>query len=452
MSGPASASPADRQRVLALQSVAAPPEVSRFMLWLETLALPLIAIGLAWWLRPNDPTLAEASFPWLWLAPVLVALRYGVLPGLLAIMPLLANWFLASSLLGDSGAFPQGHFFGGILLTLLCGEFADIWRERNARIEETNLYMAERVSRLTRRHLLLNLSHDRLEQEMLTRPGSIRDALVGLRDRVFAAREAEELPAAAELLEILAQYTNIQAAALYPADANGNFRLAAPLLTIGEPAPLDKNDPLLTAALERRELTHVAAASSAAGHAGNQLVIAPVLDSSQQLLAILAVSKIPFFSLHVENLQLLSVILGYYADSARGAPVLAEVRRRLPAIPPMFAEELGRMLALRQRFGIASHIVVLTLNGANGMAIAEQFLHIKRGLDLYWQTRIAGIPKIALLMPFATPAGKEGFLHRLEAWLRARFGGDFATLEVDVHAIDLAVGDPIAELQRLLER
>lgn len=441
-----SASKPNRWR--ALQDIAAPREVSPRLLWLEALAIPLIGIGLAWWLRPTDPTLTQTSFPWLWLAPVLVALRYGVLPGLLAIAPLLANWFLAAQLLGVTGAFPQGHFFGGILLVLLCGEFADVWHERNARIEETNLYMAERVSRLTRRHLLLNLSHDRLEQEMLTRPGSIRDALVGLRDSIFSAGGGESLPALAELLDILAQYTNIQAASFHPVDPARPRRVAPPLRTIGEPAPLADDDELLQTALEHGELTHVAESSTAHPHKSNQLVVAPVVTSDRQLLGVLAVSKLPFFSLNVENLQLMSVILGYYADSVRSAPLLAEIRCRMPTIPPMYAEELGRMLALQQRFGIDSQIVVMRFKDASGKQIADEFPHIKRGLDLFWRTDVAGVPTLALLMPFATPSGKEGFLLRLEKWLQARFGGDFETLDVSLYAIDFATHDVVAELQR----
>lgn len=431
-------------RLQALQESAVPREVSPRLLWLETFAIPLIGIGLAWWLRPADPTLLHASFPWLWFAPALVALRYGVLPGLLAITPLLGNWFLASHLLGDAGPFPQGHFFGGILLTLLCGEFADVWRERHVRIEETNLYMAERVSRLTRRHLLLNLSHDRLEQEMLARPGSLRDALVTLRDHIYKSQEGERFPALDELLEILAQYTHIQAAAFHPVAASG--LLDPPLRTIGEPEPLRQEDELLRAALEQATLTHVAQSSASLAHDSNQLVVAPVVTSDQQVLAVLAVSKIPFFSLNVENLQLMSALLGYYADSVRNAPDLAEIRRRLPTIPTLFAEEMGRMRALQQRFGIDSHIVIMKFPGALGEQIVEQFPYIKRGLDLHWQTQVNGVPAIVLLMPFATPAGKEGFLLRFDKWLQTRFGGDLKSLGVSWVALDFATHDPVAKL------
>lgn len=438
----------EKSTLLALREAAVPRDVSPKMVWLETIAVPLGGAALAWWFRPDDPVLSSADFPWLWLAPVLVALRYGSLPGLLAIAPLLANWFLADRLMNDIGAFPQSHFFGGILLTLLCGEFADVWRERTVRLEETNVYLSERVSRLTRRHLLLNLSHDRLEQEMLMRPGTIRDAIVSLREKILNSDRPDGFPALAELFEILGQYTNIQAASFHAVDAAQGNRISAPLYTLGTPAPLSADDELLKMALEEGELVHVADFSSVSTKASNQLVIAPVMASNRQILAVVAVSKIPFLALQAENLQLLSVILAYYADNLHSAPNLAAIRRHLPSIPPLFGDELWRMLALQERFGIDSHIVVMKFRGSIGDQIVGEFLGIKRGIDLYWQTVVDGLPTIAVLMPFTTPSGKEGFLGRIEKWLRTRFGGDFETLEISVRAIDLAGSDPLTALQR----
>ncbi len=440
--------PPIKDRLLALAARVAPHEVSRQTFWIEILAIPLAAIAFAWLLRPADPTLIQASFPWLWFAPVLIALRYGVMPGLLASVPLLANWFVAASFLGDGGAFPQGVFFGGILLVLLCGEFGDVWRDRNTRLEETKIYMAERVSRLTRRHLLLNLSHDRLEQEMLTRPGSVRDALVQLRNGVLNNREEDALPVAAELLQILAQYTNVQAASLHRLDRLDDEHIGPPVVTLGDPAPLADEDELLRMALDTGHLAHVADFATTSPHASNQLVVVPVMASDEQPVAVLAISKLPFFSLNVENLQLISIILGYYADSVHSAPALAEVRSRMPSIPAMYADELVRMMALQKRFGIDSQVVVMVFRDARGDEIAEQFLRIKRGLDLYWQTHVNGAPVIAVLMPFASTAGKEGFLQRIGGWLRQRFGGDFEALNITLHIIDFARHDPVTALQK----
>jgi len=436
--------------VQAFRFLAVPPEVSRTAFWIETFAIPLAALTMTWLMRPNDPTLIHANFPWLWVAPTLVALRYGVMAGLLATTPLLANWFMASYLLGDIGPFPQGHFFGGILLVLLCGEFCDIWRDRQAQLEEVHAYLAERVSRLTRRHLLLNLSHDRLEQEMLTRPGSLRDALVRLRDKILSSRKEDPLPAAEELLQILAQYTHVQAAALHLIDARSGH-ISPPILTLGDPVPLSPHDALLRAALESGQLAHVAEFSSIDSDETHQKVVVPVLASDQTLLAVLAVSQLPFFALNVENLQFMAIILGYYADGVQSTPAMAQVRERIPTLPPLFADELVRTIALQKRFNIDSQIVVMHFKGEYGNEIVEELVRIKRGIDLYWQTYVADAPMLAVLMPFATPAGKEGFLNRIRNWLHGRFNGDFETLSIALHTIDFATQDPVAELELLVK-
>ena len=50
---------------------------------LEALLLPAAALGLGLLWAPQDPLQTQgAGFPWPWLAPVILALRYGPLPGL----------------------------------------------------------------------------------------------------------------------------------------------------------------------------------------------------------------------------------------------------------------------------------------------------------------------------------------------------------------------------------
>ncbi len=427
----------------------APREVSRGAYWGETFALPSIAIVLAWLMRPEDPTLASATFPWLWFAPVLVALRYGVMAGLVAGALLVVNWYLTALLVGDPGPFPQSHFFGGILLTLLCGEFADLWHDRHQQLEETNLYLVERVSRLTRRHLLLNQSHDRLEQEMLVRPGSFRDALVQLRDQILHQSNNAPLPAAAKLLKILAQYTNIQSAFFYAIDPR-NGRIGNPVAQLGKPEPLTEDDALWRLAQESGQLAHVADRAAGSEERTRQKVVAPLLASDQTLLGVLAVSELPFFSLNAENLQFMAIILGYYADCVHSAPAVAYARRRIPSMPVLFAEELVRLIALHKRFGINSQIVVFYFKPDQGQEIIEELLRLKRGIDIYWPTVVGETPVLVALLPFASLANKEGFLNRIENWLRSRFGGDFEMLTIAIHSIDFSRQDPVAELERLV--
>ena len=90
----------------------------------ETLLLPMIALalGLAW--NPDDPLWSAARFPWSWLAPVILALRYGPLAGLGGATVLLLGWLLLN--VGHFDSFPQVFFLGGLILVMLVGEFSSL--------------------------------------------------------------------------------------------------------------------------------------------------------------------------------------------------------------------------------------------------------------------------------------------------------------------------------------
>ena len=438
------------------KALLAPEFVAARGRWLEVVCIPLLVVALAWVWSPEDPMLLKAAFPWLWFAPALVALRYGVMAGLLAGMVLLINWLLANAwnvaaIVGTE--FPRDYFFGGGLLILLTGEFSDVWRDRIARLDETNLYVTERLSRLTKRHLLLNISHDRMEQEMLARPGSLRDALASVRNVVLVAdKEYNALPGLPELLNLLAQYINIEAAAVYRVEEkNGRILLGEVQQSIGAPNPLDANDELFELMVETRSMAHVAGRDVSLERHSNQLIVAPLIASNSQIVGVLAVTKLPFYALNVEALQMMSVILGYYADHILNSDDVARLRKHLPTIPVPYAEELARMVRLQRKVGITSHIVVMTFTGSFKEEIPAQFLGIKRGLDLYWQTFVNGNPIIAILMPFASASAKDGFFQRIEDWLQNTFGGNSDALHIRYRVIDISVEDPIPALVKVMQ-
>ncbi len=440
-----------RLRQLVSPETLAPEHGAPLSQWLETFALPAIAIGLAWWAAPQDPLLIKATFPWLWLAPVLVALRYGVMPGLISSTLLLGNWVLADSLGRVPVEFLQNFFFGGGLLVLICGEFSDVWRDRILRMDETNIYITERLSRLTQRHLLLNLSHDRLEQEMLARPGSLRDALAKLRSAVIESTDDAALPGVEGLLQLLTQYVNVESATLYTINrSTKGWELGPAVGTLGEPIALTRDDPLLARALEQGRLIHIADYEVSLERQSRQLIVAPMVAGDKSIIGVLAVSRLPFFSLTVENLQMLSVILAYYADNVHGASDTLKLQQRLPTMPVMYAQEFSRMLSMQRRVRLSSQIVVMRFVGERREEIPAQFIRIKRGLDLYWKTYSGDNPILAILMPFASPAARDGFLIRIDGWMKAQFGGDCVELGVHLRSIDFATEDALEALAEAL--
>ena len=84
------------RQTLHFKDLLAPEHLGSRSRWLEVIFIPLLVVGMAWLWRPEDPLLLKAAFPWLWFAPALVALRYGVMSGLVSGIVLLVNWLLAN--------------------------------------------------------------------------------------------------------------------------------------------------------------------------------------------------------------------------------------------------------------------------------------------------------------------------------------------------------------------
>lgn len=426
----------------------APPRPNQWM-WLETVVISLCTVALGLIFQRDNPFQIGAEFPWPWLAPVLLALRYGVMSGVASSLVLIAVWLLLAHLVPGNSHFPEQYFLGGLILVMLCGEFSAAWATRLRRAEETNHYLDERLSRITRRHLLLRLSHERMEQEVLSKPATLRDTLTGLR-QLTVAQTGSSMPAAYSLLQLLTQYCQLESAAIFTPAADGAHLRSS---EIGSPPDLKADDPLLLHALEHKSLAHLLTGGLPEGPPPSPfLVVAPIITSDGYLLGVLAINRMPFFALNEETLQTLSVMLGYYADCVVEAEGTRRFLERLPAAPHDFAGEFSRLLHLQQGYGIDSHIVVLVFHNDERVRQAVvQLARIRRGLDVIWQAKDETRLVIANLMPLSNEAAVEGYMLRIEAWLNKYMGSDHDELSVTPFDISLAESDPVASLIRVIK-
>lgn len=453
--------------------IIAPPAGSarhRAVTALETVVLTLVAIAACRALSHDDPLLVGSGFGWIWLVPVLVALRYGSAAGVLSGLLLLAAWHVlyaaappAVGALGALGAlaptrrFPLGFFFGGFFLTLLAGQFGDIWLNRLRQSRIANDYLAERLAILTREQFMLRLSHERLEQDLLSRPATLRDALARLRTLVLAQEpsDAEQgevaLRGAQAFLEAAAQATQLEVASVHAWRAGAPASEAA--ASIGRPAPLDPRDPLLREALEARTLVHVAGAAEQVAAASRYLACVPLVDARGEMAGVVAIERMPFLALTRDNLQFLLVLCHFYADGVRHATVTRDMLAAFPACPHGFALDYARLVHLRRATHVESSIVMLVFDSdARSTAWYEHVLRMRRSLDAQWSLDGHGRRAILTLMPLSSGGAVEGYLLRIENSLQAQFGVTFETAHVAVYSMRVPVDEPIAVLHDLLER
>jgi hypothetical protein len=416
-------------------------------LWLESVLIPVIGIGLCYLASPQDPFfINKGEFPWTWFAPVLVALRYGVMAGITASGILLIGWFL---LAGPDATFPKLYFLAGLLLVMISGEYSTTWRTRLRRVGELNAYLTERFTRIMNQLNVLRLSHDQLEHDLITQPATLRDALYELRVLRAARSPGPVLPAAQEILVLLSQHCQLEAAAIYEAVDDGYFLRAK----LGDAPPLQGHDSLLAYALEKRTLAHLQTEGLGRELPTEHLVVAPVITSGDQLLGVLVVTRMPFFALNEDTLRTLSLLLGLYADSVVVSEEVGDVMSRVPRCPYEFADELVKLMRMQRDFHITSHIVVLQFDPQPERVDMMLFAtRLRRRFDVQWQ--FGGVDAkstgIANLMPLASEAAVRGYLERMEAALVERFGGSFEALGVRPYVISMHQHDPLAVLGRIV--
>ena len=418
----------------------------------ENFLLVGITLLISRWLSPDDPFGVSQQFPWLWLVPMLTALRYGTIDGVLGAGLILGAWLLPHPW-GMTGGiiepvFPQEFFLGGLVLVLIAGQFADVWNGRLSRIRAANAYLDERLISLTRTHYLVRLSHQRLEQELLVRPVMLSDLLTELRP--VTPEDAGELSNSDVLLRMLASSCELEGATLHKR-VDGEF-LVDPVASIGDPTELDTYDPLFRMCAESSKLMHVQA-SDASMYESKYLICAPVQASSGDFLGVLVVREMPFFALNEENLQFISVLLGYYADGLMKSRAIHPIQILRPTVPPEFALELVRMKRLFDTSNIESSIIGFSFQTEhNGKATFEHLRRIKRATDIAWEIETATRHVLILMMPMSGPPAVEGMLQRMENAVKQQFDMNFAEAHIGVHSAGMSAAEPEWVLDDLLNR
>ena len=411
---------------------------------LETLLWPALLVALSWYSRPANPFYINEGFPWPWLGPWLIGLRYGVSYGTAASVGLLAAW----ALLTPAAEFPRLYFLGGAIATLVAGEFGSYWRMQTLRLQESLHYLNDKVERLTRRLYLVKLSHDELEYEMVDRPGTLRESLIALRtlmDQVtqHTSVSITELPGAQQLLEFVMAQCRIESAAIYAVRMDPVVQLKRIASAGGmlDPSP---DDPMIGRALETGHQVHLQDALLEVSERKQLIAVTPLMSSTGQPFGFLAIGSMPFTALTTDNLQTIAVLLESYADYLRLSLNASELIPQWPEAPNGLAGEFGWLSRLRQEFGLASRCVVWRIRHVREDQMLEQLqqLHSRGETAWRWPPK-AGLPQqrsppcVIALVPFAEAAGVSIYKQRIFDSMDRKFG-DLGIEQL--HAFDFALG------------
>lgn len=420
--------------------------------WTESALLPLLVLAAAWQLSPADPLALRGGFPWVWFGAWLAAVRYGAGYGLLGAALYAAVWWWNHGSFAAPGAqfdFPGEFFLGGTLMTLVLGEFGSAYRRSERLHRETAADLEVRLERTKRRLFIVKEALATLEQELVDRPLTLRDALLDFRQLCAQWQrehpDADEddrirLPQATGFLQLLSQSCRVVESAIFVRDAAASrgWRKAA---SLGHELPdLDDTHPLIAAALENRHAVHIAQESLGEADTSDWVYAAVVRCAEDgEVQALLAAHTMPFMSFEQTNLQRLQVLVDAYRDFVEREQGVGPLREAWPEAPIELQQEWTALTRLGRRARLHSQAVLWTLPHSlnpGQRARLEQAQPVES--ESWLIDGAAGKAAWVTVLPLVSPAALNAYVQSMEETLEAVLGEPAQDIEPVVYTVDAA--------------
>lgn len=417
----------------------------------ETVAITVALPVLGFLLDRHDPLFLTCRFSWIVLAPVLIALRHGLTLGLSCAaaldLVLIIAWRLQ---LLPLETFPSEVFVGLIALAMLVGQFSDVWKREILRLDAGFGVLRKHNSELSRAHFLLELSHDRLGEQVGRGANSLRDAIAAVRE----IAEKDACPSYASLgdamMEVLGAYCMLEVGELHLVEG---ATLGKAVAALGRPQPIDARSPLVVEALRSARLTYVPAASRS--DRGQQLAKSPLLaaipfvDAEGRVNALLCVHAMPFISFEKRNLEAMATLAGHFAGLVGHGGKAPDARRgRMEA----FEVAIQRALRDLQERDVPSVVAFVWIRRGAAMAdLVDTMLgDALQELEFPYVARDpSGNSFVYVLLRAATEGAARDLEGRLEAVAQSSRGTSLAGLGATFSHHALSPTDSLLGIFRL---
>jgi hypothetical protein len=380
---------------------------------LETLAVTAILLAIGYGIDAADPFYLHHQFPWLIVAPLLIALRYGFLFGMSSTFLLVGLLMVGKYSNWQSvPVFPVEMVVGMLLVTMIAAEFHDLWQQKIQPLQHKYQHLLLRMNEFSRAYHILKASHSQLEQQTANYIKSLRTSLLDIEKQMLILAKDDGAPLSGisnHILDILSEYASIQTASVYAVSKNKKVILS-PLARLGNPPALWATNPLLTAALKTRNVTSIQTHEEGADH--EILVVVPLVDVFQNIWGVIIINEMSMFAMQDNTLDLLALLGGHIGDLVQRR---TQVNLLSKNVWLDFEYELRRILKEMLSLKIDAAVVVSILNCVETQDLfIEKFRSELRGLDKVLNFKdYSGRHIIIHLLPLTDKNGLKSFLYRL---------------------------------------
>ncbi|SFM25465.1 hypothetical protein [Nitrosomonas communis] len=385
--------------------------------WVESIIVTILLPVIGYMIDSLDPFFVNYHFPWLILAPLLIALRHGLAYGIVAATVLVG--IVTTGFLFDWQEvpfFPKEMIVGLLLVTIISAEFHETWIRKIKFFESKYHHINARMDKFTREYHLLKGSHRQLELHVASQAKSLRSFLHDLERHILSLEKNEGEPLkgiSASILKLFSDFASVQIAAIYAITDDERKEInPEPVAYLGHTPPLLISDPLVREALKTGLVASIKLENENAMDTPGTLVVIPLIDVYQKIWGLVVVNEMPLFALQESTMDLFAVLGGSIGDL---------VKRRAEAYS--YIDDRGKDVELKLR-RVLNEIKLLKTSAMLIGAIIDSE-ELKNKYLTRFQANLRGVDKIwifndeqnyktyLILLPYTDENGANEFLNRI---------------------------------------
>jgi len=415
----------------------------------ETVVIVAIFLLVGYLTTPNDICLIEQKIPYLIVLLSILTLFHGFESGFIAIGIIsAAMWFFYPQ-------FPYINFLTLLMMVLIFSEFHHYWTKKIRELKIGDDYKASKLDELSKAFYSLKISHDQLEKNYVVKPMSIRSAI----EQIIETNKHEDINDTntinderyKKFMSLLEKSFNTQSVLIIHklnqvhdksmTLQNSIITHSSTYVDYDEAEIFDEY--LITKAIDYKKPIYISDEVGNPASKENQdskfLAVIPSVYNNE-LVALLAIEKMPFMAFNKENLTSISILLDYITIEIYKNNILNDLDEFNIFEDDTFRYEYNRLSYLYKKYKVNSTILVIKINNEiQKIKIHEMIQKLSRSLDMVTCVKNKDVYNLVLLFPLNDKSVVIGFLNRLLYNIKNEKDKVFEYMTFDIKRNDLVL-------------
>jgi len=417
--------------------------------YLETTVIVILFLFVGYLTTPNDVCLIQQKIPYLIVVLSILTLFHGFESGFIAMGILSAAMWLFYQ------KFPYIDFLTLLMMVLIFSEFHYYWTKRIRELKIGDDYKASKLDELSKSFYSLKISHDQLEKNYVIKPMSIRSAIeqiieknnhISVDDTTVIDSERYK-----NFMSLLEKSFNLQSGLIiHKLDQihDKTMTLQNSIITHSSNyADYDKaeifDEYLIAKAIDHKKPIYISDEAGNPASKENQdskfLAVIPSVYNNE-LIAILAIEKMPFMAFNKENLTSIAILLEYITIEIYKSNILNDSKKLTILKDDNFRYAYNKLNYLYRKYKVNSTVLVIKINNEiQTIKIDETIQKLLRSLDIVTRVKNKDAYYLVLLFPLNDKSVALGFLNRLLDYINNENDKVYEYMTFDIRQDDLVL-------------